>query len=176
MNKLTRYWVRRVLLVCLVVLVGFAIYRVSTDTGGEPVEGDKAPDFTLTTVDGKQVSLHDFKGKPIMINFWGTWCPPCQSEMPAIEEAYKVNKNKGFQVVSIDIHENELPVANFANQYGLTFPILLDKDRDIVKLYKIEPIPSSFFINSDGVIVHRIEGPLQINQLQYYIDQITVKH
>ncbi len=175
MSKKTRYWVRRILLLCLVIMVGFAIYRVSTDKGGEPVEGDKAPDFTLTTLDGKQMSFADLKGKPIMINFWGTWCPPCKSEMPAIQEAYVSNKHKGFQVVSVNIHENALPVGNFASQYGLTFPILLDKDKDVVKLYKIGPIPSSFFINRDGVIVHRVEGPLQISQLQFYIDQITAK-
>lgn len=171
----TRYWVKRILLICLLGMVVFAIYRVATDTGGKPVEGEKAPDFTLTTLDGKTKRLHDLKGKAIMINFWGTWCPPCRSEMPAIQAAYTINKNKGFEVVSINIHENELPVGNFASQYGLTFPIWMDKDKEVVKQYKIGPIPSSFFINRDGIIIKRVEGPLQISQLQYYIDQITPK-
>jgi peroxiredoxin len=173
MKKHTRYWVRRVLLLCLIGLVGYAIYQVSTDTGGKPVEGDKAPDFTLTTLDGKQRSLSELKGKAIMLNFWGTWCPPCKSEMPAIQQAYSMNKNRGFEVVSINIRENELPVSNFAQQMDLTFPIWMDKDREVVKLYKIGPIPSSFFINREGEIIKRVEGPLQLSQLQQIIDQIT---
>jgi peroxiredoxin len=164
---------RRILLLCLVGLVGFAIYRVSTDTGGKPVEGEEAPDFTLTTLDGKQRSLSDLKGKPVMINFWGTWCPPCKTEMPAIQQAYMINKSKGFEVVSVNIRENDLPVHNFVQQMGLTFPIWMDKDREVVKQYKIGPIPSTFFINRDGVIEKKIEGPLQLNQLQYYINQIS---
>jgi peroxiredoxin len=175
MNKQTRYWMRRVLFVCLVGMVAFAIYRVSTDTGGKPVEGNRAPNFTLTTLDGKQMSLHDLKGKAVMINFWGTWCPPCRAEMPAIQAAYMSNKDKGFEVVSVNIRENEVPVANFVSQYGLSFPIWMDKDRYVVKLYKIGPIPSTFFIDPDGVIVKRIEGPLQISQLQYYIEQLLPK-
>lgn len=164
---------RRVLLLCLIGLVGYAIYQVSTDNGGKPVEGDKAPDFTLTTLDGKQRSLSELKGKAIMLNFWGTWCPPCKTEMPAIQQAYIMNKNRGFEVVSINIRENELPVSNFAKQMGLTFPIWMDKDREVVKQYKIGPIPSSFFINREGEIIKRIEGPLQLGQLQQLIDQIT---
>lgn len=164
---------RRVLLLCLIGLVGYAIYQVSTDNGGKPVEGDKAPDFTLTTLDGKQRSLSELKGKAIMLNFWGTWCPPCKTEMPAIQQAYIMNKNRGFEVVSINIRENELPVSNFAKQMGLTFPIWMDKDREVVKQYKIGPIPSSFFINREGEIVKRVEGPLQLGQLQQLIDQIT---
>ncbi|WP_028775463.1 thiol-disulfide oxidoreductase ResA [Shimazuella kribbensis] len=172
MKKQTRYWVRRILLLCLVGLVGYAIYQVSTDTGGKPVEGDEAPNFTLTTLDGKQMSLSDLKGKAVMLNFWGTWCPPCKTEMPAIQQAYMMNKNRGFVVVSINIRENELPVSNFAKQMGLTFPIWMDKEREVVKQYKIGPIPSSFFINREGVIEKRIEGPLQLSQLQYFINQI----
>jgi peroxiredoxin len=164
---------RRILLLCLVGLVGFAIYQVSTDTGGKPVEGEEAPDFTLTTLDGKQRSLSDLKGKAVMINFWGTWCPPCKTEMPAIQQAYMINKSKGFEVVSVNIRENDLPVSNFAQQMGLTFPIWMDKDREVVKQYKIGPIPSTFFINRDGVIEKKIEGPLELSQLQYYINQIT---
>lgn len=173
MNKQTRYWVRRLLLLSLLILVGVAIYQVSTDTGGKPVAGEQAPDFTLTTLDGKQKSLSDLKGKAVMINFWGTWCPPCKQEMPAIQKAYEINQKRGFEVVSINIRENDLPVSNFVNQMGLTFPIWMDKEREVIKQYKIGPIPSTFFINRDGVIIERIEGPLQLNQLQYYIDKIT---
>jgi thiol-disulfide isomerase/thioredoxin len=171
-NKQTRYWVRRILLLAMMLMIAFALYQALRGQGGQPEEGQEAPDFQLTTLDGKQMSLQQLRGKGVLINFWGTWCPPCRSEMPVLEKAYEKYRDQGFEIVSVNIAETDVAVASFAKQYGLTFPIWMDRERDVVRLYKINPIPTSFFVDPNGVIVKKVEGPLNLDQLDLYIHQI----
>ncbi|MGA9174537.1 MAG: thiol-disulfide oxidoreductase ResA [Thermoactinomyces sp.] len=177
MNKQTRYWVRRVLFLFMVALVGLALYQaMNRDHADKPDVGETAPDFQLETLDGKQMKLSDFKGKAVLLNFWGSWCDPCRKEMPVLEQAYKEYKNKGFTIVAVNIAETNVAASAFARQYGLTFPILMDRDRDVVDLYKVGPIPTSLLIDPKGKITKRVEGPLIQGQLELYINSILPRH
>lgn len=177
MNKQTRYWVRRVIFIALIALIGVALYQVIQ--GGnqkQPQIGDEAPDFTLTTLDGKEASLSQLRGKAVMLNFWGSWCEPCRTEMPAMQEVYEKYKDQGFEIVAVNIGETDVAAASFAKQLGLTFPIWMDRDRDIVDLYHIGPIPSSFFIDAQGKIVRKVNGQLDTSQLELYINPILPRN
>ncbi len=132
-------------------------------SGGEitaPSQGFKAPDFTLQTLDGQTVSLSDLRGKSILINIWASWCPPCKSEMPAFERVYNDYKNQGFVILAVNA-TNQDTLANasqFVNQNRLTFPILLDSEGVVSQSYQLRSLPTSFFIDREGVIRDVIVG------------------
>jgi peroxiredoxin len=113
-----------------------------------------APDFKLQSLDGQTVSLGDFRGKPVLLNFWATWCPPCRAEMPFLQEIYEDKEwsEKGLVILTIDIGEDPSVVKEFMESYDLSFPVLLDTDQDVALEYNIRAIPTTFFIDKDGII------------------------
>lgn len=113
-------------------------------------EGDYAPDFSLETLEGDVVSLSDYRGQQVMINFWATWCPPCRAEMPDMQEVYE---SHDIEILAINLTETETSISQvetFTEDFGLTFPILLDHEIEVADLYEIQPIPSSYLIDSEG--------------------------
>jgi peroxiredoxin len=114
-----------------------------------PVEGSRAPDFQLQTLDGQRVRLSELRGQVVLINFWATWCAPCRLEMPAIQDRYE---RGGFEVLAVDFDESPELVQAFVNELGLSFPVLLDPGADIQKLYQVRGYPTSFFIDTEGII------------------------
>lgn len=129
--------------------------------------GFKAVDFELETIDGKKVKLSDYKGQKVMLNFWATWCPPCKAEMPDMEALHK-EKGEEIKIVSVNIDPDN-DVAGFVDEYGLTFPILLDKKEDVMKQYQIISIPTTFFIDENGVIKQKIIGAIPLDNMKKYI-------
>lgn len=128
--------------------------------------GDMAPDFQLTTLDGEEVALSDYRGSRVWINFWATWCPPCRAEMPDMEEFYKQND---VEILAINLTETEPStdqVQRFVDEYELTFPILLDEVIEVATAYRIQPIPTSFMLDSEGVIQFKSFGPLTYEQME----------
>ncbi len=117
-----------------------------------PEVGRLAPDFTLGDLEGNQVSLSDFRGKTVFINFWATWCPPCRAEMPEMEAVYQEYKDKGVVVIGVDISEPESTVRQYIQRGGFSWIIVLDSTGEVAANYKITSIPTSFFIDGEGVI------------------------
>lgn len=122
--------------------------------------GQIAPDFELETLDGEIVKLSDFRGERVMVNFWATWCPPCRAEMPDIEKFYEDTDIVVLGVNLFDTESSVTTVKDFAEEYGLTFPILLDAHSDVATLYQIQPIPTSYMIDSNGKISNMAFGAL----------------
>jgi len=123
--------------------------------------GNLAPDFQLNNLNGQPVSLSDFRGKPVLVNFWASWCPPCRSEMPFIQDI-SVDKNwaeEGLVVLAIDIGESASTVRAFVKDEGLTFPVLLDTTWDVSFEYYILSIPTTYFIDREGIIQDLKIGP-----------------
>ncbi|CAM3069779.1 redoxin domain-containing protein [Filibacter tadaridae] len=123
-------------------------------------QGNKAPDFELSTLDGKTVRLSDFKGQKVMLNFWATWCPPCRAEMPDMQ---KLHENENVVVLAVNLTETESSMENisgFVEELALTFPILLDEKIEVAGLYKIQPIPTSYLIDTTGHIYNVAFGAL----------------
>jgi cytochrome c biogenesis protein CcmG/thiol:disulfide interchange protein DsbE len=162
-------------LVCLVAGVtgaslGWAVYGPGSDGGqvaeqstqpvrdapiqplrGNPI-GQRAPDFTLLALDGTSYTLSDIHDRPVLINFWATWCGPCRTEMPVIEAAYQAHRAEGLIVLGIDVEENPEVAEAFAGWLGITFPVLDDGTGEVMRRYRVTALPTSFFVDVDGVI------------------------
>ena len=125
-----------------------------------PEVGYLAPDFTLPSLDGQTVRLSDFRGKKaILLNFWATWCAPCRLEMPTIDKAYQEYKSRGLEIlaVSLDAGSNSV-VKNFMQELKVDFPVLLDPDMEVLRLYRQFSIPATFLIDKQGIVRHRELG------------------
>lgn len=135
--------------------------------------GAKAPDFTLNSLEGEAVSLSDFKGKKILVNFWATWCPPCKKEMPAIQQ---FTEEAGEDMVALAVNiDPENDAIAFANEHKLTFPILLDHqnvDKPISDQYQVLAIPTTFFIDSNGNIQHKFIGEMKLKDIEEHMNRL----
>ncbi|NQT30127.1 MAG: TlpA family protein disulfide reductase [Candidatus Saganbacteria bacterium] len=118
----------------------------------------KAPDFTLYDLAGKSHTLSDYKGKVVFLNFWATWCPPCRTEMPAMQKLFLDSDKSKFVMLAVDINQKKRVVADFAKTNGYTFPILLDTNGKVSDKYQVSGIPATFIIDKSGNIVNRIIG------------------
>lgn len=140
-----------------------------------PQNGFPAPDFSLKTATGETYTLSELKGQAVLVNMWATWCPPCRAEMPAIEAIYQEYKDQGLVVLAINhtFQDNPLDIAPFTEEYGLTFPILLDETADSARAYQVRSLPSSYFINRQGIINEVIiGGPMSEALLRTQIEEI----
>ncbi|MCU9613749.1 thiol-disulfide oxidoreductase ResA [Caldibacillus lycopersici] len=173
MNKKNRQIRRTVILVLLAVAIIYTLYANFTkDDRKVAAVGDKAPDFVLTDLDGKEYKLSDYKGKGVFLNFWGTYCKPCKKEMPYVDNQYKKYKEQGVEVLAVNVGETDLAIETFANQYGLSFPIVVDEDAEVQEAYGIYPLPATFLINPDGKIVKYITGEMNEQMVQQYMEMI----
>lgn len=134
-------------------------------------QGEIPPDFELTTLSGEMVRLSDMKGKKVVLNFWGSWCPPCKAEMPHMQNYYKKNAKKdNVEILAVNLTTGEtkgIPaVEQFVDAYGLTFPIPLDESGDLAQQYQVMIIPTTYFIGTDGVIAHRYVGAMDEKMLK----------
>ena len=120
--------------------------------------GNLAPDFTLQTLTGQTVSLSGLRGKPVLINFWATWCPPCKAEMPYLQQVHDSWSAKGLVLLAVDIGENSATVEKFMTDLNLSMTVPMDTDKKVAKAYGITAIPSTFFIDKDGVIRQKVLG------------------
>ncbi|RLT45544.1 MAG: hypothetical protein DWI57_00215 [Chloroflexi bacterium] len=118
----------------------------------QPAVNHPAPDFTLIRFDtDEKVSLSELRGTPLILNFWATWCRPCRAEMPALQAAYQ-RYGDDLLVVGVDQGEEGAVVGKFLEEFGITFPILLDGDMTVGREYRILGLPTTFFIDSQGII------------------------
>jgi len=114
--------------------------------------GDRAPDFTLPTIDGKEISLSQFRGKAVMVNFWESSCSACASEMPDIQAVFDTWSRDDLEILAVNVGERAAFVQSFIDSKGLTFPALLDLDQAVSNMNQISTIPTTFFIDADGII------------------------
>ena len=137
-----------------------------------PVVGAPAPDFTLEDLDGNQVRLADLAGQVVLVNFWATWCGPCRLEMPALQARYDALKDQGFTVLAVNLDEPREDAALFAQDLGLTFPVLLDPGASINDLYRVRGYPTTFIVDREGLISRQHVGILSEGQLDDYLAQV----
>lgn len=133
---------------------------------GAPAGSRRAPDFSLADLSGKLVSLSQQRGKPVLVNFWATWCDACKEETPALERLHSRLGNAGLVILGVSMDEDALKaVPPFARAHGLTFPLLI-ADRKAVADYQVRGLPTSYLIDSDGRVVRRWVGPLDAQAVE----------
>ena len=125
----------------------------------------RAPDLTLSTVDGRELSLADLQGRAVLVNFWATWCPPCRREMADLQQFHQDNQDAGMVVVAINAGESGAQVEQFAQEYGLTFDLLLDPDMQALADFRVSSLPTSIFIDREGNIHGRHTGQIVRQQM-----------
>lgn len=136
-----------------------------------PGIGSPALEFSLPGLDGEQVRLSEFIGRPVVLNFWATWCSPCLTEMPEFERIYRAQQ-PDLVVLGVNLQESPEAIQEFTTSMGITYPILLDQDGDVSRLYKVIQLPNTYFIDRQGTIQARHIGLLSLSQIKEYLARI----
>jgi len=126
----------------------------------------------LNDLEGNEISLVDFRGRPVIINFWATWCGPCRIEMPELQEAFEEGQEAGLAILAVNMEETPEMVSRFFyDDLGLTFTPLLDREGEVTDLYGVFNLPTTYFVNPEGTIAAVHRGPLTGGQIDGYLHQ-----
>ena len=144
-----------------------------------PQVGDLAPNFELESLDGDEVFLSDFRGQPVVLNFWAKWCRPCRAEMPQLVAAHDKYRDEGLVIIGLNLQEGRSVIEPFVEEFGVDFTVLLDRDGDVENEYRLLGLPETFFIDRDGVIrsIYRgsFEEEIQDTDVQSAINQTELE-
>ncbi|MCA1063238.1 thiol-disulfide oxidoreductase ResA [Rossellomorea sp. AcN35-11] len=160
-KKKRRLLLRTMILIVLTSAVAYTLYANFTkDERGQLKVGDQAPDFVLEDMEGNKHKLSDYEGQGVFLNFWGTWCKPCEREMPYMNNQYGKYKDQGVKILAVNVGESDFLINRFVSKHGLEFPILVDKEEEVQNAYGIDPLPTTFLINPQGEIEKIITGTM----------------
>jgi peroxiredoxin len=139
----------------------------------EGLIGKKAPVFTAIDLSGKDVPFSSFRGKPILLNFWATWCPYCREERPQLNSIYETYKDKGLVIVAVSVDRSSAIVKRYINKIPADFVILHDNNKEAAGAYGIYSLPTSFLIDREGVIKHKFIGPNWTDLKKKFIEKLV---
>jgi cytochrome c biogenesis protein CcmG/thiol:disulfide interchange protein DsbE len=157
------------------ILIGLLIVRLATVGGSLAVPariGDPAPAFTLTDLNGRPASLHDLRGRPVIVNFWASWCGPCVEEMPLLKRASAEHASDGLAVVGIVFQDRDEAARAFASRIGANWPSAIDPEDAVARAYGVDAPPASFFISRSGIVAGRQIGQLSAADLERQLASI----
>jgi peroxiredoxin len=185
--KLNYSMIRPTITVALVIVIGglFTWRELLDDDGADSLlgiaeqslkvemeVGQPVPDFTLETLGGELVSLSSFRGQVVVLNFWATWCTPCREEMTEFQALWEEHDPQGnLMLLAVNLQESTDSVAAFVDEFGLTFPIALDSDGDVLDKYGLPGLPGTFFIDEAGILQARVLGPLDADRLRAGVER-----
>ena len=129
-------------------------------------------DFAAHDLNGNPVKLSDYLGKIVVLNFWATWCPPCRAEMPGLEAFYQEYRDQGVVVLAVNVSDSAADIIAFAREYGLTFPILRDSQREGIRTYKVQALPTTFFLDRQGQVRHRQVGAMSKDAFAQLLERL----
>ncbi len=175
---ITRLATYAAILIAGLFWIWFSKAPPGSTTSGEipaPRAGFLAPDFSLPNEDGEFIQLSDLKGQPVLLNIWATWCPPCRAEMPAMESVYQDYRAEGFTIVAVNAadQDNFESAKEFVRANGLTFPVVFDESGQVSRQYQVRALPTSFFIDAQGIIQEVVVGgPMSEALLRIRVEQL----
>lgn len=182
---------KKIILIVLVIgMVGWAVYEyidsseetaVTQEDKTENAEmenvglsdGQTAPDFKLETLEGKEVSLSDYRGQRVIVNFWATWCPPCRAEMPDFQKLYEEEDIEILAVNLTESEQNQAAITDFTKELGLTFPIPMDYKSVVSQMYEVQAYPTSYMIDSEGKIHFSARGAMNYDLMQKELSKMN---
>lgn len=154
--------------VLLALTIFYWFYIQNGSQSHNAVIGQAAPDFTVKDEEGREVRLSDLRGKVVLLHFWATWCPPCVSEFPLLNELYGKLKNSDFVLLAVSMDEKgKKAIDAFRKKISFDFPVYLNPDQTIADLYGSYGLPESFLIDKQGVIIRKIVGPQEWNKASW---------
>ena len=133
--------------------------------------GNPAPDFTLNTLDNQPIKLSQFRGKPVLINFWATWCQPCEAELPLLEQTYQANQDK-LVIIGVNMREDAGTVAARVDKVGLQYPVALDSSGDVTNRYQVRAFPTSLFVDKNGIVQRITLGALTEDTIRSALERV----
>ncbi|MBD8499603.1 TlpA family protein disulfide reductase [Paenibacillus sp. CAU 1523] len=139
-------------------------------------QGNLAPDFELKTLEGESIKLSDYRGKKVILNMWATWCPPCKVEMPDMQKIYEKYKDENVTILAVNMTQTEKNVDSiptFLDEMGITFPVVLDPKSEIAFIYQSYMLPTSYVIDSNGIVQQKITGPMHYEMMEKMITEIN---
>ncbi|RFU67799.1 thiol-disulfide oxidoreductase ResA [Peribacillus saganii] len=173
MKKKQRLVIRTAILIILGAALAYSLYANLTKEKSEVLKlNAEAPDFVLTDMNGQKHKLSDYRGQGVFLNFWGTWCKPCEKEMPYMADQYKVYKDQGVQILAVNVGESEFAVQSFIDKHNLNFPVLIDAKDEVQSAYQVNPLPVTFLIDKEGKVVESITGSLTEEGVQKLMERI----
>ncbi|MFM1654124.1 TlpA disulfide reductase family protein [Brevibacillus sp. B_LB10_24] len=146
----------------------------SLQTGIE--QGNLAPDFELQTTAGQSIKLSDLKGKKVILNVWATWCPPCRAEMPDMQKFYAKHEKEDITILSVNAiktEKNPDDVPKFIEAFGLAFPVVLDQEGLVSNTYQVAALPTSYLIDTQGIIRQKVIGPMDLEIMEKLVSQMN---
>jgi peroxiredoxin len=173
--------VMSVVLALSAIWIWISSVPASATTAGEipsPHEGFIAPEFSLGSLEGAEYNLSDLRGEVVVLNLWASWCPPCRAEMPAMQRVYEAHREQGLEILAVNTtYQDSVAAAQaFAEEFGLSFPLLLDRDGSVGSAYQLRALPTTFFIDRQGIIRRVIlGGPISEATLQVEVETLLAE-
>lgn len=155
-------WVFAALFAATLIVLALLAWAVRTKSA-PPLASGVAPDFTLTTFDGEKITLSELRGKPVVINFWASWCIPCRKEAPLLERVWQDYRERGLILLGVDYVDTEDAAKKFIQEYGMTYPNGADLGTRISQTYRITGVPETYFITRDGKMLSGIDSNGRVN-------------
>ncbi len=150
---------RNIIWIIIILIIGVYLFPSLKNrlafAGGKPAVNERAPEFSLADLSGKNIHLSDFRGKVVLVNFWASWCPPCKMEIPGFQKIYETYKDKGFTVIGIATDDVS---PSFIKDTGMAYPVALADDKVIRDYGNISGIPASFLVGRDGRLIKKVMG------------------
>ncbi|TDM04295.1 thiol-disulfide oxidoreductase ResA [Macrococcus carouselicus] len=176
MNKQSKRITQYIVMLLIALAIGFIVYSTLTKDKNKEVQvGDAAPNFELQTMDGKTVKLSDYKGKGLILNFWGTWCEPCKREMPALSDNYDKFKEKDVEVLAIHLRNTPQQVEQFFSglKEKVNLPVAFDNNNEVADAFGVDPLPTTVVIDEDGEIKAIHKGEMNSATIGNYMTSVA---
>jgi len=169
-----------VIFLLAMLIAGFTIFlaigvmgtTTATSRSGKELVGKKAPSFVAPKVGGQLVSLENYKNKPLVLNFWASWCPPCRDETPGMERIWRKYEDQGVVILGINVQDGEKEAERYISEFGITFSNALDLDGSITVDYGVTGLPVTFFIDNDSVVTGRWVGSISEDRLDNWVSNL----